>query len=71
MGCADPAAADGRRGCNVYEVNTWLWNFGCGKPRLGGLTVKETAMRTRKKTVKKDQAKRSAEPGRCRREDEA
>ena len=64
MGCADSAAADGRRGFNVYEVNTWLWNFGSGKPHLGGLTVKETAMR--KKTVKKDQAKRSAETGRCR-----
>ena len=24
LGCADPAALDGRRGCNVYEVNTWL-----------------------------------------------
>ena len=23
----------------VDEVNTWLWNFGRGKPRLGGLTV--------------------------------
>jgi hypothetical protein len=24
MGCADIAASDGRRGSNVYEVNTWL-----------------------------------------------
>ena len=42
VGCAesaDPAASDGRRGCDLYEVNTWLWNFGRGKPRLGGLTV--------------------------------
>ncbi len=31
--------SDGRRGSYVYEVNTWLWNFGRGKPRLGGLTV--------------------------------
>jgi hypothetical protein len=23
-GCADAAAADGRRGSNVYEVNLWL-----------------------------------------------
>ncbi len=60
MGCADSAASDVRRGSSVYEVNTWLWNFGSGrKPRLGGLTVKETAMR--KETVRKDQAKRSAE----------
>ena len=43
----------------MYEVNTWLWNFGRGKPRLGGLTVKETAMR--KEAVRKGQSKRSAE----------
>jgi hypothetical protein len=42
MGCAD-AAADNERHCsNVYEVNPWLWQFGRGKPRLGGLTVEET-----------------------------
>ena len=27
MGCADTASVDGRRGSNVYEVNTWLWQF--------------------------------------------
>ncbi len=43
----------------MYEVNTWLWNFGRGKPRLGGLTVKETDLR--KETVRKDQANRSGE----------
>ena len=74
LGCAesaDPAASDGRRGCNVYEVNTWLsrWNFGRGKPRLGGLTVEETTVR--KETVRKDQAKRSAETRRRQREDGA
>ena len=69
MGSADPAAADGRCGCNVYEVNTWLWNFGRGKPRLGGLTVEETTVQ--KKTVRKDQAKCSAETRRLRREDGA
>jgi hypothetical protein len=42
LGCADAAAADGRRGSNVYEVNPWLWQFGRGKPRLGGLTIVET-----------------------------
>ncbi len=52
MGCTDTATSDGRRGNNVYEVNTWLWNFGSGKPRLGGLTVEETAVR--KKTGRKD-----------------
>ena len=64
MGCADSAASDGRRGCNVFEVNTWLWNFGRGKPHLGGLTVEETAMR--KKTARKGQAKRTAETSRRR-----
>ncbi len=44
-GCADAAAEDGRRGSNVYEVNTWLWQFGRGKPRLGGLTIEETSDR--------------------------
>jgi hypothetical protein len=52
FGCADSTASDGRCGSRVYAVNMWLWNFGCGKPHLGGLTVVETA--TRKKTVKKD-----------------
>ena len=45
MGCADAAAVDGRRGGNVYEVNPWLWQFGRGKPRLGGLSVEETQVR--------------------------
>jgi hypothetical protein len=44
-GCADSAAADGRRGSNMYEVNPWLWQFWRGKPRLGGLTVKKTTER--------------------------
>jgi hypothetical protein len=44
-GCADAAAEDGRCGNNVYEVNQWLWQFGRGKPRLGGLTIEETAER--------------------------
>jgi hypothetical protein len=67
MGFADTAASDGRRGSNVNEVNTWLWNFGRGKPRLGGLTVEESAVR--KKTGRKDQAKQSALTRRRRRED--
>ncbi len=44
-GCADTAAEDGRQGSNIYEVNTWLWQFGRGKPRIGGLTIEETAER--------------------------
>ena len=45
MCCADAAAVDGRRGSNVYEVNQWLWQFGRGKPRLGGLSVERTQER--------------------------
>ena len=44
-GCADSAAEDGRRSSNVYEVSLWLWQFGRGKPRLGGLTIEETSDR--------------------------
>ncbi len=44
-GCADSAAEDGRHGSNVYKVNTWLWQFGRGKPRLGGLSIEETSDR--------------------------
>ncbi len=35
------ATPDGRRGSNAYEVNTWLWQFGRGRERLGGLSVSE------------------------------
>ena len=59
MGCADAAAEDGRRDSNVYEVNPWLWQFGRGKPRLGGLTVEETAARQLAKDV--DRKKRAVE----------
>ncbi len=45
MCSCDTAAADGRCGSNVYEVNPWLWQFGRGKKRLGGLSVEETADR--------------------------
>ncbi len=44
-GCADAAAEDGRRVSDVYEVNTWLWMFGRGKPSLGCLTIEETSDR--------------------------
>jgi hypothetical protein len=59
FGCADTAAADGRRGSNVYEVNPWLWQFGRGKPRLGGVTVKETT--ERKKAARDERLKRGWE----------
>ena len=38
-------AADGSRGSNVHEVNLWQWQFVSGKPRLGGLTIKQTSAR--------------------------
>lgn len=44
-GEADAADASGKRGSNVYEVNKWLWQFGRGKPRLGGLSVAATEER--------------------------
>ncbi len=42
VGCAEAAAEDGRSVSNIYEVNTWRWQFGRGKPRLGCLTIEET-----------------------------
>ncbi len=59
MGSAATANADGRRGSNVYEVNHWLWMFGRGKPRLGGLSVAEAAVR--KRARHEDQVKRAVE----------
>ncbi len=58
-GCEDAAPMDGLRGSNVYEVNQWLWQFGFGKPLLGGLTIKETS--ERKDAVSNTQHKRAAE----------
>ena len=44
FGTANSAAidSDGRRGSNVLEVNQWLWQFGRGRPHIGGLSVSET-----------------------------
>ena len=50
---------DGRRGSNVYEVNTWLWMFGRGKPRLGCLTIEETL--DRQNSARKASDKRQKE----------
>ncbi len=58
-GCAKAAPTDGLLGSNVYEVNPWLWQFGRGKPRLGGLTIKETS--ESKDVVSNAQHKRAAE----------
>jgi hypothetical protein len=56
---ADAAATEGRWGSNVYEVNPWLWQFGRGKPRLGGLTIEETS--EKKDAVSNARDKRAAE----------
>ena len=69
MGCADAAAVDGRRGSNIYEVNPWLWQFGRGKPRLGGLSVVDT--QERKVAANVERNKRGAETRRRRKADRA
>ncbi len=69
FGCADAATVDGRRGSNVYEVNPWLWQFGRGKLRLGGLTVEETA--ERKDAARDERLKRGLETRRRRKADKA
>ena len=56
---ADVANEPGRKGSNVYEINQWLWQFGLGKPRLGGLSVAETDSEERCIAVAKDGAKRA------------
>jgi hypothetical protein len=66
----DTAAADGRRGrSNAYEVNPWLWQFGRGKPHLGGLSVEKTG--ARKKAAQKERLLRGAETRRRRKADRA
>ena len=62
-GTADAEPADGRRGSNVYEVNPWLWQFGRGRPRLGGLTVSETEDR-REAVVRAEEEPRDLPPPR-------
>ena len=47
-GCADGAGPTTRRGSHVYEINTWLWNFGRPQPRVGGLSVAKTEKIRRK-----------------------
>jgi hypothetical protein len=42
FGCADGQGPASRRGSHVYEINTWLWNFGRPQPRVGGLSVAKT-----------------------------
>ena len=47
-GCADGAGPNSQRGSNVYEINTWLWNFGRPQPHVGGLSVAKTEKIRRK-----------------------
>ena len=63
-GCADAAAEDGRSDSNVHEVNTWLWQFGRGKPRLGGLTIEETSDRQDAARKASDKHRRETREGR-------
>jgi hypothetical protein len=69
MGCADAAGVDSRRGSNVYEVNPWLWQFGRGKPRLGGLSVEKT--QERMQAARDERSLRAAETRRRRKADRA
>ncbi len=68
-GCADAASVDGRRGSNIYEVNPWLWQFGRGKPRLGGLSVEDT--QDRRAAASAEQRLRAVETRRRRKADRA
>ena len=71
VGSCDTAAADGRRGSNVYEVNPWLWQFGWGKPRLGGLSVEKTGARNLKEAAQKELLQRGVETRQRRKADQA
>ncbi len=59
VGTCDTAAAYGQHGSNAYEVNPWLWQFGRGKQRLGGLSVEKTG--ARKEAAQKELLLRGAE----------
>jgi hypothetical protein len=63
-GCADGSGQGSRRGSHVYEINTWLWNFGRPQPRIGGLSVAKTeGVRSRSRT---ESARRAAETRKAR-----
>ena len=52
---------------NVYEVNLWLWQFGLGRPRLGGLSCEETD--ERKEAALQERSLRGAETRKRRKAD--
>ena len=60
-GLVDAADGSGKKGSNVYELNQWLWQFGRGKPRLGGLSV--AATEERRIAVVKGAAKKAVATG--------
>jgi hypothetical protein len=66
LAVTQPAAVDGRRGSNVHEVISWLWQFGRCKSRLGGLTVEQTETRKDAVTVVNARNKHAAETRRSR-----
>jgi hypothetical protein len=41
-GCADGAGPTSLRGSHIYEIKTWLCNFGRPQPRVGDLSVAKT-----------------------------
>ena len=51
------------------EVNPWLWQFGRGKPRLGGLSVEDT--QERKAAASAERRLRAVETRRRRKADRA
>ena len=61
--CADGAGPNSRRGSHVYEINTWLWNFGRPQPRVDGLSVSKTEkirMKSRSEASKRGWAPKKA-----------
>ena len=50
--------------CTVYEVNQWLWQFGRGKPCLGGLTIEETSDRQDAARKASDKRRKETREGR-------
>jgi hypothetical protein len=58
FGCADGSGQGSRRGSHVYEINTWLWNFGRPQPRIAGLSVAKTERIRR--ASRSDSARRAA-----------
>jgi hypothetical protein len=66
FGSADGQGPASRRGSHVYEINTWLWNFGRPQPRLGvgELSVAKTERISRE--ARSETSRRSWETWRAR-----